>query len=111
MSGPVVTVGAAITCMHGGAVTVVPGSPRVLLSGMPAATTIDQYLVAGCAFTLPGPVVHPCVQVTWLMPALRVMVNGAPLITQGSVGLGVAADQAPQGPPVIATTQPRVIAL
>lgn len=110
MSGPAVTVGAGITCMHGGPVTVAPGSPRVLLSGMPAATMADQYVVAGCLFTLPGPVAHPCVQVQWVTPALRVLVNGAPLITQGSTGLGIAADMAPQGPAVIAATQPRVIA-
>ena len=109
MSGPAAHVGAAIICMHGGQVTVVPGSPRVLLSGMPAATMADQYPVAGCTFSLPiGP--HPCVLVRWLVPATRVLVDGAPMITQGSVGLGVAADQAPQGPPVIASTQPRVIA-
>jgi len=96
--------------MHGGLVTVAPGSPRVLFSGMPAATMADQYAVAGCVFaTGAGP--HPCIQVRWLVPAARVFVNGAPVITQGSVGLGVAADQAPQGPPVVASTQPRVIAL
>jgi hypothetical protein len=110
VSGPAAHVGAAITCMHGGPVTVAPGSPRVLLSGMPAATMADQYVVAGCAFLLSG-APHPCVQVRWLVPATRVLVNGAPVITQGSVGLGVAADQAPQGPPVVASTQPRVIAL
>jgi len=110
VSGPAAHVGAAITCMHGGPVTVAPGSPRVLLSGMPAATMADQYVVAGCAFSLSG-APHPCVQVRWLVPATRVLVNGAPVITQGSVGLGVAADQAPQGPPVVASTQPRVIAL
>ena len=109
MSGPIVHVGAAITCTHGGAVTVVPGCPRVLVSGMPVATMVDQFMVAGCVFTLPPP--HPCVQIRWLTPAARVFANGAPVITQGSVGLGVAADQAPQGPPVVASVQPRVIAL
>lgn len=111
MSGPIAHVGAGIMCMHGGPVTVAPGSPRVLLSGMPAATMTDQYVVAGCLFTLPGGVVHPCVLVRWLVPATRVFVNGTPVITQGSVGLGVAADQAPQGPPTVASTQPRVVAL
>jgi uncharacterized Zn-binding protein involved in type VI secretion len=111
MSGPIAHVGAAITCMHGGQVAVVPGSPRVLLSGMPAATMVDQYMVAGCAFTLPVVGPHPCIMARWLVPAARVFVNGAPVITQASVGLGVAADQTPQGPPIIASTQPRVIAL
>ena len=111
MSGPAAHVGAAITCMHGGPVTVAPGSPRVLLSGMPTATMADQYVVAGCAFSTPALGPHPCIQVRWLVPATRVFVNGAPVITQGSAGLGVAADQAPQGPPVVDSTQPRVIAL
>jgi hypothetical protein len=90
-------------------VTVAPGCPRVLVSGMPVATMVDQFVVAGCAFTLPPP--HPCVLVRWLTPSARVLANGAPVITQGSVGLGVAADQAPQGPPIVGSTQPRVIAL
>jgi hypothetical protein len=110
MTGPIAHVGAAITCAHGGLVTVVPSSPRVLVGGMPVATMVDQFVVAGCAFTVPG-APHPCVLVRWTMPATRVFVDGAPVITQGSMGLGLAADQAPQGPPIIAGTQPRVIAL
>lgn len=111
MSGPIVHVGAGINCPHGGMTSVVPGSPRVLVGGQPAATMVDQYLVAGCAFTIPPAVLHPCLQVKWLVPAARVFVNGAPVITQASVGLAIAADMAPQGPPIIAGVQPRVVAL
>ena len=89
MSGPVVHSNAGITCTHGGAVTVVPGNPRVLVSGQPVATLADTYLVVGCAFSIPaGP--HPCVKLQWLTPAARVQAGGQPLITQGSTALGIA---------------------
>lgn len=96
-------------CPHGGPVTTIPSAPRVLVSGMPVATLADTYLVAGCAFNISG-APHPCVKVQWLVPAVRVLVNGVPAILQTSVGLCLAADMAPQGPPVVAATQPRVIA-
>jgi hypothetical protein len=109
MSGPLVHVGAGVTCTHGGTVSIAPGSPRVSAAGQPVATTADNFLVAGCAFAI-GSALHPCTKIQWLLPATRVTVNGSPVITQGSSGLGIAADQAPQGPPLIAATQPRVVA-
>lgn len=109
MSGPMVHVNAGITCTHGGMVNIVPSSPRVLLAGQPAATMSDQFLVAGCAVNVAG-APHPCIRIQWLVPAARVLVNGAPVITAGSVGLGLAPDQTPQGPPIVATVQPRVLA-
>ncbi|MGO9991357.1 MAG: hypothetical protein ACLPTF_02445 [Steroidobacteraceae bacterium] len=84
----------------------VPGSSRVLVSGMPVATMADQFMVAGCAFTIPPP--QPCMQVQWLTPATRVLVNGSPPITQASSGLAISAAGAPQGPPIIVSTQTRV---
>ena len=56
-----------------------------------------------------GSTPHPCVRIQWLTPATRVMVMGQPAILQSSTGLGLAPDQAPQGPPTIVATQPRVI--
>lgn len=109
MPGPIVHVGATITCGHAGMVTVAPGNPRVLVSGMPVATMADQFIVAGCPINVAG-APHPCVRIQWLVPAVRVLVGGAPVILQTSVGLGLAADQLPQGPPIVITTQPRVIA-
>jgi hypothetical protein len=75
---------------------------------MPAATLADQYLIAGCVFNVSG-APHPCVRVQWLVPAVRVTASLMPLILQTSVGLCLAADQAPQGPPVVSSTQPRVL--
>jgi hypothetical protein len=87
----------------------IPGSARVLVSGMPVATVADQCLIAGCAFTIPPP--QPCLRVQWLTPATRVSVNGSAPITQGSSGLAISATGVPQGPPLILSTQTRVSAL
>jgi hypothetical protein len=108
MPTPVAHVGAVAQCPHGGPITFVPSAPRVLVSGMPVATMPDATAVAGCAFNVSGSP-HPCVRVQWTMPAVRVKSNTVPLVLQTSVGLCLAADQAPQGPPIISTTQPRVL--
>lgn len=110
MPGFIVHVGATIICPHGGQVTVIPSSPRVLVSGMPVATLgpPTNFPVAGCAFTVPPGKPQPCVQVQWLTPATRVLVNGQPVIVQSSTGLCQSVEQIPGGPPVIAATQTRV---
>ena len=77
------------------------GMDLILKSGFEAAPALDPNELAE--------VPHPCVRVQWLVPALRVKVNLAPVILQTSVGLCLAADQAPQGPPMVSATQPRVI--
>ncbi len=111
MPGPLVHLGATIFCPHGGPVNIIPTNSRVLVSGQPVATLGDTYLVAGCAFTIPGPKPQPCVRVQWLAPATRVFVNGQPAILQASAGLCLSAEQIPQGPPLVAATQPRVIGM
>ena len=100
-------VGGMAMCPHGGQVTTISANVRVFVSGMAVATATDQFVVAGCAFNVSG-APHPCVLLQWLVPAVRVKVMGQPVILQTSSGLAKAADQAPQGPPVITTTQPRV---
>ena len=108
MPGPLYHVGATAICPHGGMVTTVSSNVRVLVSGMPVATLADTSLVAGCVFVVAG-APHPCVRVQWLTPAARVLVNGQPALLQTSTGLCLAPDQAPQGPPTIVATQPRVV--
>jgi uncharacterized Zn-binding protein involved in type VI secretion len=109
MPGPLFHVGAAAICAHGGQVTVISSNSRVLVSGMPVATMGDTYVVAGCAFTVPPGKPQPCVKVQWLVPATRVMVNGQPALLQTSTGLCQSAEQIPQGPPTIVSTQTRVM--
>jgi uncharacterized Zn-binding protein involved in type VI secretion len=110
MPGPIVHVGASIICPHGGPANVVTTNSRVLVSGQPVATLADQYLITGCAFTVPSGKPQPCVRVQWLTPAARVFVNGQPVILQTSTGLCLSAEQIPQGAPIVVTTQPRVTA-
>ena len=97
-------VGASATCPHGGQVSIVPGQSRVLLGGQPAATLGDTFTVAGCAFNISG-APHPCTSITWVAPATRVLIGGQPAILQTSTGLAVAANQLPQGAPIVASTQ------
>jgi hypothetical protein len=108
MSGFLFHTGASAICPHGGQVSTIPSSTRVLLGGQPAATMGDQYLVAGCVFTVPTGKPQPCVEVKWLVPALRVRMGGEFAILQTSTGLCQSAEQIPQGPPSVLVTQIRV---
>jgi hypothetical protein len=109
MPGPLFQVGAVAMCPHGGQVTAISADARVLASGTPVTLMSDQFMVAGCAFMV-GPVPQPCLKVLWTTPTVRTLVNGQPAITALSVGLCIAANGAPNGPVVVATTQPRVVA-
>jgi hypothetical protein len=107
MPGPLFHALAVAICPHGGQVKTIPGNARVKVGGMPVATMSDQFLVAGCAFTV-GPKPQPCVKVQWLVPAARVKVLGAPVILAPGPGICQSIEQIPQGPPAILTVQPRV---
>ena len=102
--------GASATCPHGGTLNIVAASPRVQVSGMPAAVLTDQGLVAGCAFTVPPSKPQPCVTTRWMVGAARVMANGQPLLINPCVAICQSAEQIPGGPPIIAGSQTRVIA-
>lgn len=108
MPGFLLHVGAAAICPHGGQVSVISTNARVLVNGLPVATLADAYVIAGCAFTVPGPKPQPCVKVQWLAPATRILVNGQPPILHTSAGLCLSAEQIPQGPPTVLATQTRV---
>lgn len=108
MPGFLFHVGAQAMCPHGGQVTAIPSSPRVLVGGQPVTTIGDNYMVAGCAFTVPPGKPQPCLRVQWLVPATRVMVNHQPAILQSSSGLCQSPEQIPQGPPTVVMTQVRV---
>jgi hypothetical protein len=105
--GALFHVGAIALCPHGGQVMTVPGSPRVTVMGAPVASTADQFLVAGCVFTV-GPKPQPCVKVQWLLPATRVKVMGMPAILAPAPGLCQSVEQIPGGPPNVVNVQARV---
>lgn len=114
MPGPLYHVAATAICPHGGQVSVISSNTRVLVGGMPVATMGDQFLVAGCPFTVPAgpaPKPQPCVRVQWIVPATRVLVNGQPAILQASTGLCLSVEGIPGGPPTVVATQPRVVGM
>jgi len=75
MSGPILHMGAVVTCSHGGqAVPTVPSS-CVFVSGMPIATIAAPYTIAGCAFVPPAGN-GPCVTGQWILGATQVLSQG-----------------------------------
>ncbi|WP_411341648.1 hypothetical protein V6U71_07430 [Sphingopyxis sp. J-6] len=110
MPGPVLHAGASATCPHGGTLNIVAASPRVQVSGMPAAVLTDQGLIAGCAFTVPTNKPQPCVTTRWIVGATRVTANGQPLLINPCVAICQSAEQISGGPPIITGSQTRVIA-
>src|SRR6266545_3729677 len=107
MAGASLYLSATLMCPHGGTVSIVTSNARAKGGGGYLVTQSDIFLVAGCAFNVAG-APSPCVTVKWMAADTAVTVGGAPTLSQGSVGLCLNAAQAPQGPVVIAATQPQV---
>jgi hypothetical protein len=105
MSPPLLTAASTMMCPHGGTVLPVPSSASVS-AGAPVLRLGDVCTIVGCTFQISG-APNPCVTVQWTGPAARVTA-GAPVLTEASVGLCLAATQAPQGVVLIAATQPLV---
>lgn len=112
MADSLMQVGAVVKCppAHpgGGQMTIISTNTRVKAGGQALATMGDQFVMAGCAFSLDTVTPHPCVKIQWLTPATRVRIGGKPAILASSKGLCFASDYLPQGAPVVTTTQTRV---
>jgi hypothetical protein len=92
-------------CPHGGTVSGSPSS-SVKVGGAIALLSTDTFTIAGCTFN-PG-TAHPCMTLRWVRPAERSTSSQSPTLTEDSVGLCLAADQAVQGTVQILFTQPQV---
>ena len=111
MADYLVHVSASINCTHGGSATIVPSQQRVKVEGNFVALLTDTTTVAGCSFQVPvgaGTKPQPCMKIQWLVPAIRVKVNQQFPLIKTSNGICQSAEQIPQGPPTIASTQVRV---
>jgi hypothetical protein len=104
------TTASVMMCPHGGTVQASPTSASVQIGGAPALTASDVFVIAGCPFII-ALVPSPCISVQWVQPAAQSSIAGNPTLTEASVGLCLAATQAPQGPVMITTTQPNVSGL
>ena len=104
MPGPMLHLGATVTCSHGGQALPTSPNPRVLVSGQPVVTQASPWAVAGCGF-VPLAGNGPCVTATYVAAAARVFVGGAPAILLDSISVC-----APTGTPLIPVqAQTRVI--
>jgi hypothetical protein len=99
------TVSSTMMCPHGGTVTAIPGQSRANAQS-PILRGSDTFIVAGCTFAI-GPDYSPCVSVQWVQTATRVQAGGDFVLNESSVGLCLAATQAPQGAALILQTQPK----
>ena len=110
MAGGMITTASTLNCPHGGAVAIVT-SNSVVQAGAPLALATDTFTITGCPFQIPvgvGTVPHPCVTVQWTKVNTMTAVGGKPTLSQDSIGICLAADQAPQGNVIITATQPIV---
>jgi hypothetical protein len=105
----VLDAGTTIMCPHGGQVAAVPATARVRLSGQPPLVVSDTFTVAACPLNISGSP-SPCVRVNWLLPAMRVRMQGVAPLLSTSVGLCVNAAGAPQGTALVTGFQTRVSA-
>ena len=108
MAGNSLNTMSALSCPHGGTVTIASANARVSAGGAPLALSSDTFTITGCPFQIPvgvGTVPSPCVRVQWILPDLRDKTNGSLGLSQGSAGLCLAATQVPQGPVGISATQ------
>ncbi|MGH7841780.1 MAG: hypothetical protein ACREQD_03905 [Candidatus Binataceae bacterium] len=97
-------------CPHGGLVTAISSNTRVQAAGGPVLRSSDTFIIAGCALSAATPP-QPCVTVNWVQPDTQSQVMGDFTLSEASVGLCVAANQAVQGTVLITFTQPRVSGL
>ena len=105
--GAFLTTASVMMCPHGGTVTVTSSNARVNAGGSPILRSTDTFVIAGCPFVI-GPSPHPCVTVQWLTQDLRSQVLSASTLSEASVGMCLAADQAPQGTVLVMSTQEQV---
>ncbi|HKB32406.1 MAG TPA: hypothetical protein VKF16_00930 [Candidatus Dormibacteraeota bacterium] len=104
--GDHLTKSSTLMCPHGGTVSPIPANAKVSLGDQIVLAT-DTFPIGACAFA-PGGVPHPCVQVNWIVTALRATADGAAPLTTDCVGMCMAADGAVQGTVIIQTTQAQV---
>jgi len=103
-------VSSVMMCPHGGQVQAISSNTRAMVASGFALRQSDTFVIVGCPFSI-GPLFHPCVQVQWVQPAARSQAVSDFTLTEASVGLCVAADQAVQGTVLILATQPQVSGL
>jgi hypothetical protein len=107
MAGFYLTIASTIMCPHGGQAILVSANAKVAAAGAPVLLASDTCVVVGCPFTV-GLKYQPCVTIEWSAGTAKGGPNGAPALTQASIGLCKSAEGIPQGVAIVANTQPSV---
>jgi hypothetical protein len=105
------TTASTLMCPHGGSVSISSSNTQAQAEGSALALATDTFTISGCPFQIPvGPTTKPspCVKVQWLTQDLTTTVNGQATLSTASAGLCLSAEQLPQGPVSIASTQAKV---
>ena len=108
MAAALLTTASTLVCPHGGTVAIVSTNTQVKDASAQLALASDTFSISGCPFQIPvgtGSAPHPCVSVVWNKTNLASTVNGQATLAQDSIGLCLAADQAPQGSVLVQNTQ------
>ena len=98
------TTASTLQCPHGGTVTLPTSNATTQVNGTYAITASDSLSIAGCPFTI-GSTPHPCTLVQWQSTDNNSTIGGNATLSESSVGLCLAADQAPQGTVMITAGQ------
>lgn len=110
MAGYLFHSGAVAQCPHGGSVTFTAGNTKVLVDNKAVATTADIFQVSNCSFQVPvgaGSKPQPCMKAT-LAPATKVLINNKPAILTVGTTICQSAEQIPQGPASVISSQTKV---
>lgn len=101
------TTASMLMCPHGGTVQIISANTQVMAGGEFVARSSDTFIIAGCTFNISG-TPNPCVQVQWVQTVEQSQTLGDFNLNESSVGLCLAATQAPQGTVLINSTQSQV---
>ncbi len=102
--GRLLNTSSQMMCPHGGQVSAATTNSKAKLLGDFAVRAGDTFTIAGCVLNVAG-APHPCVSVKWVKPAAQSRAAGDFTLTEESVGLCVAGDQAVQGTVMVTFTQ------
>lgn len=105
----VLPLGARAICPHAGQMPTIISEKNVLASGQALVTSVLPISITGCSFTVAPSNPHPCTFVSGVQLSTRVFVNGRPAILAPMKMLCKAADQVPQGTPLLLQVAARVV--
>jgi hypothetical protein len=106
--GALLTTASMMMCPHGGTITAISSNTQATAGGSPLVRASDTFIIAGCPFTLPAAVPSPCMTVQWMQTNTESKAAGDFTLGMNSMGMCLAATQAPQGTVLINSTQQKV---